>query len=337
MILRIAWAIAVLGCGGDAPSARARVLDKLPAGVTSLVVADGRALTKLRPFVDVLRAEVPAGLDCVVDAALAGQEVAAGVTPSGDITVALASRSKIECPALSQVEDGLYIATLGGGAPGAGALAEQPRARPFLLDAPVALVTRLGAMRVIGTAKPDPLVAWVSFDAPDAAAATAFQAELQRKIGTLPVTVDRMGSQVVARLNPTTADLAALLRTVLSRPRDPARVLACPSPLTPPVLACAEAEHDVNKLDVYSLASATDELLAASTELVIWNGRVEGVRFRDDLPIFGLASGDLLVAIDGQQLAALDDVAAALARAKVHVKLLVSRARQFGTIELVEH
>ena len=147
MISRAVWVLLAAGCGGDAPSARTQILDKIPAGVTSLAVADGRALAhpRFRPLVDVLRGEVPAGFDCVVDAALAGEQIAAGVAPSGDVTVALASRAPVKCAALSRVEDGLYIATLGAGsvATGATAAGEQSRARPFLRDAPVALVTRI--------------------------------------------------------------------------------------------------------------------------------------------------------------------------------------------------
>src|SRR6188508_3882096 len=133
MISRAIWVLIAMGCGGDAPAARSRVLDKIPAGVTSLGVADARALAgpRFRPLVDALRGELPAGFDCVADAALQGEQVAAGVTPSGDVTVAIATRAKVACPALSQIEDGLWIATLGRGAPGAGAVSEQQRARPF--------------------------------------------------------------------------------------------------------------------------------------------------------------------------------------------------------------
>lgn len=341
MISRVVPALALLGCGGEAPSARARVLDKIPAGVTSLAVADARALVAFRPLVDVMRADAPAGFDCVLDAALEGQQIAAGIGPGGDLTVALASRAPVKCPALSQVEDGLYIATLGAGAPGAGALAEQARARPFLEDAPIAVVTKLGAMRVIGTAKPEPLAAWVSFDAADGAAATLFQSDLRARLANLPVVVDRMGSQVVVRLAPARAstvdDLAVLVRTARSRPSGNARVFACPAAATPPVLTCVAGENDHNKLDVYSLASVFDDLIGARKELVIANGRVEGIRFTTDLGTYGIASGDLLVAVDGMRLTALDQVAPALQKAKVHVSLLMSRSRRFGTLELVEH
>jgi hypothetical protein len=343
MISRAVWVLLATGCGGDAPSARARVLDKIPAGVTSLAVAEGRALShpQFRPLVDVLRGEVPAGFDCVVDAALASEQIAAGVAPSGDVTVALASRAPVSCAALSKVDPGLYIATIGAGEPAAGATAaaEQPRARPFLRDAPVALVTMVGKVRILATAAPEPLAAWAAFDAPDAAAASAVATTLETHIKRIavPITIERTGSQVVARLGASKADLAAVLREALSRPPSIARAFPCPAQNTPPVIACAAKEQEHLELEVYSTASAVDELIAARKEVVIANGRVEGIRLRDDLQAFGLASGDTLVAIDGDHVTALEQVAPALQKPGPRIKLLVARLQRFGTIELVEH
>jgi hypothetical protein len=319
------------------------VLDKIPAGVTSIAVAEGRALShaRFRPLVDVLRGEVPAGFDCVVDAALAGEQIAAGIGPSGDVTVALASRAPVACAVLGQVEDGLWIATLGAGAPAAGerAVNEQPRARPFLRDAPIALVTTLGKVRLLATATPEPLAAWAAFDAPDVEAAKVVAATLEARLKgiSVPITVERTGSQIVARLGTTKADLAAVLREVLSRPAAIARAFPCPSPIAPPVITCAAGEQERTKLEVYSLASAVDELLAARKEVVIVNGRVEGVRLRDDLPTFGLQRGDTIVAIDDQHVTALEHVAPYLQKRGTRLQLLVARLQRFGTIELVEH
>jgi type II secretory pathway component PulC len=91
------------------------------------------------------------------------------------------------------------------------------------------------------------------------------------------------------------------------------------------------------ELEVYSTASAVDELVAARKETVISNGRVEGIRLRDDLAMFGLASGDMLVAIDGKHITALEQVTPYLQKPGPRIKLLVARLRRFGTIELVEH
>ena len=354
MSSRAVWVtIGLLGCGGDAPSARSRVLAKIPAGVTSIGVADGHALShaRFRSLVDVLRAEVPAGFDCVIDAALAGEQVAAGIAPSGDVTVALATKARVKCPALGQTEDGLWIATLGAGAPAAGATAasEQPRARPFLRDAPIAIVTTYRDLRVLATARPDPLAAWVAFDARDVSAATAFASELGSMIEAASasevlapvanaITIDRQGSQVVARIGAVDADLAIALREALARAhvRDTARAFPCPSPFAPPVLGCEQGELDHNKLEVYSLASALDEILAARKEVVIANGRASGVRLRDDLATYGLQSGDLLVAIDGKRVTAVEQVAPYLQSARARTSLMVGRLQRIGLIELVE-
>ncbi|MDQ3335036.1 MAG: hypothetical protein M4D80_07735 [Myxococcota bacterium] len=343
MISRAVWVLLAAGCGGDAPSARSRVLDKIPAGVTSIAVADGRALShaRFRPLVDVLRSEVPAGFDCVVDAALAGEQIAAGVGPSGDVTVALASRAPVACAALGQVEDGLWIATLGAGAPAEGerAVSEQPRARPFLRDAPIALATTLGKVRLLATAAPEPLAAWAAFDARSLEDAKAVAATLEARLAgvSVPIVVERTGSQIVARLGATNADLAAVLRDVLSRPAVIARAFPCPSPIAPPVISCVAGEQERTKLEVYSVNATVDELLAARKEVVIANGRVEGVRLRDDLPTFGLASGDTLVAIDGKRVTEVIHVALYLKAPGTRIELLVSRLQRFGTIEIIEH
>lgn len=346
MISRAIWALLAMGCGGDAPAARSRVLDKIPAGVTSLGVADARALAspRFRPLVDALRAELPAGFDCVADAALAGEQVAAGITPSGDTMVAIATRAKVTCAALSQIEDGLWVATIGGGAPGAGAVAEQPRAKPFLRDAPIAIVTTIGKLRVIATAQPEPLAAWAAFDAPDVATAQAFAASLEARLAkpgeaiapvAKAITIERTGSQVVARLGKTDADLAVALRAALTPAPETARAFPCPSPLTPPVQGC-KTDEAATKLEVYSLASAIDELLAARKEVVIYNGRASGVRLRDELATYGLASGDVLVAIDGKHVTSLDQIEPYLQNPRSRTRLLVERMERHGTIELVE-
>jgi hypothetical protein len=351
MISRAVWvAVALGGCGGDAPSPRARVLDRIPKDVASVAVASGRALAhpRVRPMIDALRSEVPAGFDCVVDAALAGEQVAVGVAPSGDVTVALATKAPVRCSALSRIDTDLWIATLGGGAPGSGLMTNDAlsRARPFLRDAPIAVVTQRHGMRVLATAQPEPLAAWVAFDAADPASATALEAELRTALATKQaalapvaraITVERTGSQVVARLDAKVqADLAVAVRAVLARTPDTARAFVCPAPFSPPVLGCHERDAERMELTVYSLASAIDEVLAARKEPVIVNGRLAGIRLRDDLAIYGLHGGDMLLSIDGRKLDAVEQVAAVLQKSRSRASFVIARAERFGTIELVE-
>ena len=103
------------------------------------------------------------------------------------------------------------------------------------------------------------------------------------------------------------------------------------------MISCVAGEQEHTTLQVYSIASAVDELLAARKEVVIANGRVEGVRLRDDLATFGLAGGDTLIAIDGQHVTAVEQVAPYLQKRGARLQLLVARLQRFGTIELVEH
>ena len=357
MISRALWALAaVAACGGNARPARDRVLDKIPAGVTAVIAADARALAhpRLRAIVDVVRGELPAGLDCVVDAVLAGDHVAAGLGAAGDITIALVTRAHVRCPALGRGEDDVWIATIGAGAPASGSSVltadEHGRARPFLRDAPVALVAARGSVRVLATAQPEPLAAWAAFDAADIPAATALARAVETAIKSAAaseaiapiaaaVRVERTGSQVVARLGATDADLGVAMRAVLDRVHavPPARAFPCPDRARPPVVRCEQRTTEHNRLEVYSLASVVEELVAARKEAVIVGGRVAGVRLRDSLAAYGLASGDTLVAIDGRRLTSVDDAASLLGRVRERTALVVARAERLGTIELVEH
>ena len=357
MISRAVWAlVALAGCGGNARPARDRVLDKIPAGVTAIVAADSRALShgRFRALVDALRSEVPAGFDCVVDAALAGEHLAAGIGPSGELTIALATRAHVRCAALSRIDDDLWIATLGTGAPAAGASVltaeEHARARPFLRDAPVALFAVRRNVRVLATATPEPLAAWAAFDATDIPAATVLANEVRSAVGAAAqseaiaplskaITIERTGSQVVARLGNVPGDLAVPLRAALDRARvvTVARTCAGPASRAPPVMRCEQRDAEHNQLEVYSLASALEDLIAARKEPVIVNGRIEGVRLRDDLATYGLAVGDMVVAVDGKRLTSADQLTPALQSVRERTSLLISRAHRFGTIELVEH
>src|SRR5688572_6590613 len=207
-----------------------------------------------------------------------------------------------------------------------------------------------GTVRMLATAQPDPLAAWAAFDAPDSAAANLFESELRAALAAATeheaiaplakaITIDRTGSQVVARLGALTGDLAVAMRAVVDRTRaaTTTRAFPCPATLAPPVVRCEQRDAEYNQLEVYSLASALDELIAARKDPVVVNGRVEGMRLRDDLATFGLATGDLLVAIDGRRVTSADQVLPAFQAARERTSILISRAQRFGTIELVEH
>ena len=364
MLSRVAVLVGLVACHGDPPADRARVLDQIPGTASSVLAADGKVLSqpRIRPLVDALRPEVPAGLDCALDAALQSEQVAVGIEPSGDVTIAIATRAHVQCAALSQVASGLWIGTLGGGAPaaaGAGVTRAPAfaRALPYLRDAPIALVTQQAGMHVLATAAPDPLAAWVAIDAPTKTTADELAKQLRAALDDAAKTdalaqivkridVKQTGAQVVATLGAGPGDLAVALRAAIERTRAAIaqRAFPCPSPFAPPVLACSARECttplscavEENRISLSSLAPAIEALLAARKDAVVVNGRVEGVRLRDDLATYGLRSGDVLIAVDGKRLTSVDQIPPYLAGTKGKASLIVARLRRFATIELQE-
>lgn len=357
MTSRALWIVCALAaCRGDGPSPRARVLAKIPASATTVFAASARALAhpRVRPLVDVLRGDIPAGFECVVDAALAGDQVAAGVEPSGDVTIAIETHAPVKCAAMSRIEERLWIATLG--VPPAGTGVTNPRALPFLRDAPLALATTYDGARVLATAQPEPLAAWASFDERDAASATAFAKSLVESINATNanasfagiarhISIDRQDTQVVAKLGAFPGDLAVPLRAALEAARGAKAARAFPCPTKEPGVTCQEiacttpmscaVERD--EIRIAPFTSFLAELVGLRWEPVVSNGRVDGVRLRDDFSTYGLQSGDVLVSIDGRRVTAVEHVKEFLDAKAQKVSLIVSRGRRFGTIDYAQH
>src|SRR5688572_18930270 len=103
-----AW---VTGCGGDARPARERVLARIPADVMAVVAASAPTLAdpRLRAVVDVLRPRWPARLSCALDAVLAAEHAALGVTAARSGVLVLETRREPTCPALSRIADRTYV------------------------------------------------------------------------------------------------------------------------------------------------------------------------------------------------------------------------------------
>lgn len=177
--VQVVIAVAVAACH-RAPPARERVLTPLPASASAIAVAEGTALTgpELSPAIDRARALVPARLGCVIEAALASREIALAVD-HGDVVLAIDTAAEVNCPELGQVAPGLWIATVGQVSPvdsTAASVWSSPRwarARPYLLEAPLAFAADLGDRHVIAAAQPDPFRAWVTIDRPGAPQAIA--------------------------------------------------------------------------------------------------------------------------------------------------------------------
>ncbi|MEJ7600686.1 MAG: hypothetical protein WKG01_22460 [Kofleriaceae bacterium] len=336
--------LAVVACGSPPAPDRDRVLARIPATASLVIAADGRALAhpQIRPLVDALRPELPTALGCVIDAALAGEHVAIGIGSDRAFTIALATRTPVRCPALSQLDDKIWVATLGDGVLRAGAtsVADDPRfarARPYLGRAPIAIAAQLAGGKLLATAQPAPFEAWLAIDRDTPAAATELEAAAHAYVkrmaidpATAPfshVAIARTGTQVVATLaNVRAGDLGLAVQSVLARERapEPPFTIRCPATLVPPVVECKAAAF---RLPPHSELGR--ELPLAP---VVANGVLVGYRIGAPLAMLGLVSGDLIVAIDGRLVTAQAPVRAALAR---DVALTIRRGTADTVVRLV--
>lgn len=334
----------LLTCGNARRSKREIVLEKLPAGVTAVVVAAGSALAhpRVRRVIDVLRPELPSSIGCAIDAALACDELAVGIGADRSFTLVVATRAEVRCAALSQIEQGIWVATLGGGsvvdadAPPALADATFERARPYLARAPIGFAMAFQGGELIGTAQPDPLEAWLAFDtSPELAPALekALRARLAR-MGSEPTTspfaarisLVREGPQVIGRLARADdeADLAAAVRTLRdwSKPAaiapapGPATGLACPAPIDP-IVSCREIAGEPLRgieLTAKSAKAAVALVTTSKCSPVVTNQTVRGLRLDVDIPALGLVAGDVLFGSAGRLVTSKAVLVDALAR-----------------------
>ncbi len=347
--------VALVACGhAGAQSARERVLAKLPADAGTVIAADARVLASpaVRGVIDVLRPRWPASLGCVVDTALASDQVGIAITADGT-TIIGAGRASIPCAAVSRIDGDLWVATIGAGTVAGGkipAVLDDPRfarARGYLVDAPIAATAEsalLGA-HVLATAQIDPLEAWLAIDAPTASGAALYSglgnavARLAREPTTTQLAtklvVSRHDTQVVVRLrDPGDVDLAAAARTVLGwldAPTAHGDKFACP-PVVPPITGCRAA----TELVVSSLPAVIDRLSGLPLEPIVSSGAVTGLRFLADLPAFGLQRGDQVVAAGGRQVTNRDQLVEALRRDPAHATLTIRRGTTLAVFTLDE-
>jgi hypothetical protein len=329
--------------------ARARVLAQLPADARAVIAADGHALAhpRARSVIDLLAPRWPARMGCVIDAMYVADEVAVAIGPRGT-TVALATAATPDCPALAHVDDGLWIATLGAGtvARGASVLddARFDRARPYLLASPIAAAIERAGGTIVAAAQPEPLDAWLVFDATPALAEAAHArvagavAQLAKRPVTGPfaqhVEVTRTGAQVRATLHgPVDADLALAVRLAIDElepvdaPPDP---WPCPAP-TFPVARCIPGPV----FTVTSVFEALRPLQAQRLEPVIANTRVRGLRVTDAVPALGFRAGDVLIGAGGRPLGARAQLDALAVPEAKRLELVVDRGGVATTVSLV--
>jgi hypothetical protein len=315
--------VALAACRSATPSARERVLDKLPASASVVIAADGKALATrgFKAIVDRLRPEWPPNTRCVFDAAVKADQVAMAQDDRG-IVVVLDTRAKTACPMLSHVDGDLWVATVGDAqlASGESILADDrfERARKYLEKAPLAIAMDDPVVgRFLATASPEPLEAWLAIDANDPAAAAAIERELRGLLARLTndvatssvaghVAIRQDGLQVVAETHDATAaDLAAIVRAVLRTPPriTPRQIPAnptpagCPTP-QPPVVGCG----DDGKMLIVSSLGAVADALGTGVEPVVADGQVDGLRVTRDIASLGLVRGDVIFAVGGRRI-----------------------------------
>ncbi len=340
-----ALVLALAACGGEPPP-RERVLARIPASSMAVLAASSPSLAhpQLRGVVDVLRPAWPSRLGCAIDAALAADHIALGITQARSATLVIETRAEVTCPALAKITDRLWVATLGEPDSGGPSVLADPkflRARSYLATAPIALAFDVPGGSAIGTATPAPLGAWLAVDVHPLFAdvienrVRGYLAGLRGNQATeklaSSIEVTRTGSQIIARLGNTDGDLAAATRAVLAAH---ARVepavrpgYLCP-PIAAPLLACEPG----NRLVVSALGAAVTPLIDASLAPVVANGTVDGLRLTAAVPSLGLVTGDIVLAAQGRKLAHRIGLAEILRRA--HGTLALTIVRDGTTIQL---
>ncbi len=346
-----AIALVIAACGGGDPPAREQVLARIPATSMAVLAASGPSLahSRLREVIDVLRPAWPTRLGCAIDAALAADHVALGISHTRSATLVLQTRAEVSCPALEKLADQLWVARLGEpDAPTAGSVLDDPRfarARPYLAAAPIAMTLEVPGGSAIATAAPAPLEAWLALDVHplfadviekrvrsyvEGLAADRATAPFARKI-----VVARTGTQIVARFDgDVDADLAGATRAVIAAhgkvaPRARASYV-CP-PIAPPLLTCEPG----NVLAFTALGPAVTPLIDAPFAPVVANGMVEGLRLTAPVPSLGLVTGDLVVAAQGRKIAHRISLTEILRRARGSLALTI--VRDGTTIQLGLH
>jgi hypothetical protein len=284
-----------------------------------VAAADGTALADpaVRRVVDVARPRVAAELGCVIDAALAADAVAVAATRTTGVAIVVATRSAPRCPALSRIDDEVYLATIGDAtvAPveeaSVLAVSRWTRARSYLRDAPLALAIDLGGPHVVAAARIDPFEAWAAIDAP-AGQLTAIEATARRVDPKLHVAV--ADGQLLVRADQ--ADVLAALLDVVDPPPPPrARAgFDCPRDAT-----CSDGTH----FTVRSLPGTLRDMVADG-EPVVAAGSVIGVRLTA-APAQVLRKGDIVLGIDGTPVRNEAELREAISRPRTHAAVAIRR------------
>jgi hypothetical protein len=348
--LNVVICMALAACATRTPTARERALAQLPADAELVAAADGSTLADatFRRAIDAARAHTPAELGCVIDASLASEAIAAASAPSGT-TIVIVSREEVtRCPALSRIDDDLYVATIG-----AGVLAKDrresvlaapawARMRPYLEREPVVFAGAVGDHRVLAVAQPAPLDAWLTLEGGALDAVEASVARLARRwrTGTTPLSgrvhTTRVGGQLVVRaqtLEPD--DLIAITSDVLA-------ALDRPPPAGPPVFTCPppgqfgiESCRHGTQLVVRSMWRALDAMTGGEVAVEVSGGDVAGVRLMSDAPAV-LQKGDIVLGLDATRVTSRAQLTDLIRRAGKTAALAVRRDGKDVVVQLTQ-
>jgi hypothetical protein len=372
--LAVAVTACVTACRGEAPRpARERVLSHIPDDVMLVVATDGPTLAtpRAQAMLDVLRPRWPERLGCAIDAAKAARDVALGITRARAAVLVLELSDAPACAALSRLPaegaPALWVATLGSAAPAeerARSVLASPRfarALPYLASAPLGLALEVPGGTAIGTARPEPLEAWLTLEmAPwfaDAAErhVRAFVERLGREPATVQLArrleVTRDETQILAQLSElpaaepraTDAELAVALRTIsswfaswssswsTSGAGAQAGSFVCP-PLLSPIVRCVNG----TRFEVSSLALLVPHVASIASTPVIRQGGIAGAKLTVPVPRLGLRAGDIVLGVEGRMVRHLRDLADVLLRARGRVVIAIERDGELAQLELVE-
>jgi hypothetical protein len=363
----VRWAIAavVATACSSAPDPWERLAKRVPAAAGVVVAIEGAKLRAswLGSSAKAVKALLPGDRSCVVDAAIESKRAIVAELASGRIVVVEGERG--DCKALSQVESGIWIATLGGAQPPA---KDEPplRARPDWSDvraaigtAPIVAIAPDGEPAVgmtagtlaIGGAKG---LAVLEIDMESDERATEAMGWIHRQIESAAAVVGDAGS-AVQRTTVTRNDRA--IRVVLIPEREvaakvgPQLVVAAIAAAatrrqvvaTTASLACPPPAHGITCEEgmrfAVPAAKQADVIAALSSQAGkprVEAGRIDGFRLGevgDVVAALGLREGDIVRAIDDERV---DDagVPAALAEKFAAKALTVVIERDGETAEL---
>jgi hypothetical protein len=347
-----AWVVictALAACGSSTPTARERALAQLPGDAGLVATADGPALgdPTIRRVIDAARSHLPRALDCLVDVAQTGEAIAIASSPGG-VTIAIITRAVVaRCPALSQINDDTYVATIGEGALAtsrSGSVLSAARWAPvrgYLKGESIAIAAFdvLGAQQIVFAAQPAPLDAWLAIDTANVDRAQEVLELFRERWRTTSVSLatrvrpTRTTTQLLVQVERLEGDdlvtIASDALTALERSATPrvATVLACPPIGRFGITSCRDGG---TTYEVTALALALVGMTGGEKALEphVAGGDIAGLRLTET-PVLGvLRKGDVVVGLGTRRLTRKEQFSELVAEGEAEGELLVTVRRE---------